>query len=209
MSSRDVGRDRLDVARVATPGWRLFLAIVLSDSIRRSLAQAIAELRTLAPFASPASLDAVHLTVHFLGQVQSGRVTEIAGGLKRAMAPFAAFELLVSGVGAFPAPSRPRVLWAGVAGAGQAELVAIHEATAGPLRSAGIELEDRAYAPHLTLGRVRRDPREGERGSLAEWSRRWQAFAFGALKVDAIHLMRSDLSARPPRYTTLETFALQ
>jgi len=209
MWSSHNGSDNADAAGVGAPSWRLFLAVVLSDSIRTALAEAIAELRTLAPFASPAGLEAIHLTLHFLGQVESGRVSEIADGLKQAIAPFAAFELLASGVGAFPTPARPRVLWAGVAGPGHAGLVAIHEATTSPLRSAGIALEDRPYAPHLTLGRVRRELRASERGRLEEWIHRWQAFEFGALMVDAIHLMRSDLSARPPRYTTLETFALQ
>jgi 2'-5' RNA ligase len=87
--------------------------------------------------------------------------------------------------------------------------VKIHQASAAPLRSAGIELEDRPYAPHLTLSRLRRDPRATEREPLSQWLQRWEAAEFGMLAVDALYLMRSDLSVRPPEYTILETFALQ
>ncbi|HEY8736975.1 MAG TPA: RNA 2',3'-cyclic phosphodiesterase [Candidatus Dormibacteraeota bacterium] len=189
--------------------WRLFVAAALTEPIRTALAEAIGQLRVLAPCVSPSQVDAIHLTLHFLGQVESGRVSQIADGVGRAIIPFPAFELRVSGVGVFPAPSRPRVLWAGVAGPGRTELIALQGAMQLALRSAGIELENRVYAPHLTLGRVRREPRARERASLAEWMHRWQDVQFGALPIDAISLMRSELSVRPPRYTRLESFPLQ
>jgi RNA 2',3'-cyclic 3'-phosphodiesterase len=187
----------------------LFLAVPLSDSVRSRLEEAKAELRVAAPLATQSRLDAIHLTLHFLGQVDSSRVDHIAEGLARAIEPFASFELRVTGVGAFPSPARPRVLWAGVAGQDEGQLLRIQHATAGPLRSVGIEMEERAYKPHLTLARLRRDPRPGERASLSEWMDRWLEKDFGTFRVDAVHLMRSELSARPPRYSALKTFPLQ
>jgi RNA 2',3'-cyclic 3'-phosphodiesterase len=204
MSSEDP-----DAGKAAAPRWRLFLAAALTEPVRRALAEAIDQLRVLAPYVSPSRVDAIHLTLHFLGQVESGRVSQIADGLGRAIIPFRAFELLISGVGAFPAPSRPSVVWAGVGGPGLSELIAIQGATEAPLRTAGVERENRLYTPHLTLGRVRREPRAAERPRLAEWMHRWQDVPFGALPIDAISLMRSELSVRPPRYTRLESFPLQ
>ena len=205
MSSDDPGTR----AAVAAAKWRLFVAAELTEPVRIALAESIAELGAFAPLVFPSRVDAIHLTLHFLGQVESSRVSRVADGLGRAIVPFRAFEVLVSGVGAFPAPSRPRVLWAGVGGSGRAELVAVQGATEAPLRSAGIELEERVYAPHLTLGRVRRAPRARERASLAEWIHRWLDVQFGALPIDALSLMRSELSVRPPRYTRLASFPLQ
>jgi RNA 2',3'-cyclic 3'-phosphodiesterase len=204
MSSDEPGTGAAAAAR-----WRLFLAVALTEPIRRTLADAMEELLVLAPFVSPSRVEAIHLTLHFVGQVERGKVSQIAGGMGRAIGSFQAFEVLVSGVGAFPAPTSARVVWAGIGEPGRTGLIALKQAMEAPLRSAGIELEDRVYAPHLTLGRVRGEPRAPERARLAEWMHRWQEFQFGALRVDAIHLMRSDLSARPPRYTVLETFALQ
>lgn len=189
--------------------WRLFLAASLNDSVRAALAAPLAGLAPLAALVVPSRIEAIHLTLHFMGQVEGNRVIELEAELARVIASFAAFELEVSGVGAFPSPRRPRVIWAGISGPGGPQLVEIHRASAKPLRSAGIALEDRAYAPHLTLGRLRRDPRITEREPLARWMRRWEGSRFGKFEVDALHLMRSDLSARPPRYTVVATFALQ
>jgi 2'-5' RNA ligase len=101
------------------------------------------------------------------------------------------------------------VIWAGISGSGRAELAEIHRASAKPLRAAGIDLDDRAYAPHLTLGRLRRDPRTIEREPISQWMQRWEGADFGRLEVGALYLMRSDLSVRPPQYTVVESFALQ
>jgi 2'-5' RNA ligase len=199
MSSSDVGKK----------SWRLFLAASLNDSVRSALLEPMAELDPLASLINRSRIEAIHLTLHFMGQVESSRVSDLNAELARAIAPFASFELLVSGAGAFPSPRRPRVIWAGISGAGRAELAEIHRASAEPLRSAGIELEDRAYAPHLTLGRLRRDPRSTEREILSRWMQRWERADFGRLEVAALYLMRSDLSARPPQYTVVESFALQ
>jgi 2'-5' RNA ligase len=38
---------------------------------------------------------------------------------------------------------------------------------------------------------------------------RWERADFGRLEVAALYLMRSELSARPPQYTVVESFALQ
>jgi 2'-5' RNA ligase len=199
MSSSDVGKK----------SWRLFLAASLNDSVRSALAEPMAELDRLASLINRSRIEAIHLTLHFMGQVESSRVGELNAELARAIAPFAPFELLVSGAGAFPSRGRPRVIWAGISGPGRAELVEIHQASSKPLRSAGIVLEDRPYAPHLTLGRLRRDPRTTEREPLSQWMRRWEGADFGRLEVAAFYLIRSDLSARPPQYTVVESFALQ
>jgi 2'-5' RNA ligase len=199
MSSSDVGKK----------SWRLFLAASLNDSVRNALAKSMAELDPLASLINQSRIEAIHLTLHFMGAVESSRVPELSAELARAIAPFAAFELLVSGAGAFPSPRRPRVIWAGISGSGRAELAEIHRASAKPLRAAGIDLDDRAYAPHLTLGRLRRDPRTIEREPISQWMQRWEGADFGRLEVGALYLMRSDLSVRPPQYTVVESFALQ
>jgi 2'-5' RNA ligase len=44
---------------------------------------------------------------------------------------------------------------------------------------------------------------------LRDWSTQWAATAFGEVPVDQVRLMRSQLGAGPPRYTTVATFDLQ
>ncbi len=101
------------------------------------------------------------------------------------------------GLGAFPTPTRPRVIWAGVdEGAAQAATLArrVDEA----LVALGFAPEPRAFAAHVTLGRVRA-PRANPR--LAEALA--ASGTFGRQRVDRLVLMRSQLSPRGARYTEL------
>ncbi|MEO6796139.1 MAG: RNA 2',3'-cyclic phosphodiesterase [Candidatus Dormibacter sp.] len=193
----------------AKPRWRLFLAASLSEAVRGALTPPLDALASLRPKVDPSRLDAIHLTLHFLGNVELARVDDLSCGLPEAVGRFERFEVIVSGVGAFPSMVTPRIIWAGITGPDRSSLLALQAATAAPLAGAGIALDDRPYAPHLTLARVRPEAGPRERRELASWAERWADGRFGVLRIDAIQLMRSDLAARPPRYTALESFPLQ
>jgi 2'-5' RNA ligase len=122
---------------------------------------------------------------------------ELGAVLGEAAAGVSPFELRLAGLGAFPSPTRARVIWAGARQGGEALGVVarrLEEALAG----LGFPPETRAFSPHVTLGRVReprRDP--GLAAALTAGAER----ELGRLTVDRIRLMRSDLSPRGSRYT--------
>jgi 2'-5' RNA ligase len=91
------------------------------------------------------------------------------------------------------------VLWAGI-GAGAGALGALAATVETALAAIGFPREERAFSPHITLGRVR-DPRRLP--ALAEALAAGAAARFGQVKVDEVALMRSDLSPRGARYTPL------
>ena len=141
--------------------------------------------------------DNVHLTLKFLGNVETARLGEIERALAAAAATRAAFDLDIHGLGAFPTRLRPRVLWAGV-GAGAAEAAGVAAAVDEALAALGFAREARPFAAHVTLGRVR-EPRANPR--LAE---ALDAGApFGRQRVARVSLVRSELSPRGARYTEL------
>ncbi|HTT16719.1 MAG TPA: RNA 2',3'-cyclic phosphodiesterase [Thermoplasmata archaeon] len=94
-----------------------------------------------------------HLTLRFLGEVapeRNDRLAERLSGVARAHRPF---TIRLEGVGAFPSPARPRVVWVGVT-AGRSELVALADAVRAALEPEfGRAAEP--FVPHLTLWRVR------------------------------------------------------
>ncbi|MDQ6710575.1 MAG: RNA 2',3'-cyclic phosphodiesterase [Candidatus Dormibacteraeota bacterium] len=196
-------------AAITEKPWRLFVAALLTDANRRALSGTISQLASVTPGVNPSRIDAIHLTLHFLGSVEVERVEALSRGLDEAVTPFTRFQVDVMGVGAFPSLSRPRVLWAGVGGPKRERLVEIQQATGNALRNAGLVVEARAYAPHLTLARVRTMAGAGNRTAIARWAAEWKDAAFGALPIKAVHLMRSDLSERPPRYSSVRSFPLQ
>ena len=145
----------------------------------------------------------LHITLKFLGQVEEGRVQAIADALRSA-GGLPAFDLELRGLGAFPTPERPHVLWVG-AGRGAEAAAALAARVDAGLAALGFPRETRAFASHVTLGRVRRPRRNPE---LAERVRRAGDRDFGRVRVDAVSLMRSQLSSAGSRYTELAALAL-
>jgi len=159
-------------------------------------------LRRHAPDVAWVARDNLHLTLKFLGAVEGDRLGAVTTALAGAVTARPAFQLALSGLGAFPSAVRPRVLWAGIGeGAGAAADVAARiDAALDPL---GFPRETRPFSAHVTLGRVRA-PRAGR--GLAE------ALAAGAPSgrqpVGHVSLMRSELSPRGARYTELAALPL-
>ena len=144
----------------------------------------------------------LHITLKFLGGVEDTRLSDVADAVGAAAA-VRAFEVELRGLGAFPTPTRPRVIWAGAAAA-----PAFAELAAGVDRAIvglGFPPEERGFTPHVTLGRVR-EPRRDP--ALAAALTAAALRPFGTLRVARLSLMRSDLSSRGARYTELHGWPL-
>ena len=188
--------------------WRVFVAIDVPDPVREALKAPLAALHSLGESLRLNATDRMHLTLHFLGHLPRTEVETLPAALAPVVSRHQRFHLGAQGVGAFPAISRPRVVWAGIAGTDLPRLVALQRELGDALRSVGVSVEDRFHA-HLTLARARRPLRAPERTALRDWSARWESASFGDVPVDQVRLMRSQLGGGPARYTTLATFDLQ
>lgn len=181
---------------------RLFVALALSDEVRAELRRVADSLRTFAPRGTRwANVDGSHLTLRFIGSTPPDAAAPLGDALARAADGIAPFELSLAGAGVFPARGAPRVLWVGVGGARDA-LVVLRESVEDALASAGIPREDRAFAPHVTLGRVNarlsRDGSEALRDAIATLDVRPILF-----EVGEIGLYHSDLLPTGAAYTRL------
>ena len=65
-----------------------------------------------------------HVTLKFLGGIDDARVPSVSDALRAAVGRHARFEIELGGLGAFPSPTRARVLWAGVV-SGEGSLAAL------------------------------------------------------------------------------------
>lgn len=146
-----------------------------------------------------------HVTVKFLGNVDEARVQSVIDALHTAARRHAPLDLEIGGLGAFPSATRARVLWAGLI-VGAAPLGAVAASVDDELAPLGFPREDRPFSPHITLARVREPRRAPE---LAEALGAASGRRFGHVAVSDIALMRSDLSPRGARYTTLASVALE
>lgn len=146
----------------------------------------------------------LHLTLKFLGQLERERLTRVAAALADVAAGAGPFELAVRGLGAFPTPTRPRVIWVGT-DTGGAEAATLAERIDAALAPIGFVPESRRFTAHVTLGRVReprRDPALTAAVAVGE------GLGFGSFRVESVALMRSDLSPQGARYTPLGSWPL-
>jgi RNA 2',3'-cyclic 3'-phosphodiesterase len=164
--------------------------------VRERLAAEVERLRAHARDVAWIARDNLHLTLKFLGGVEAERLERIGIALAAAAAVSQPFDLEVRELAAFPTPARARVLWAGVGAGGEAAaaLVARIDAALAPL---GFPPEARAFAAHVTLGRVRTPHASPALAGVLH------AGVLGRQRVTAASLMRSDLSPRGARYTEL------
>jgi 2'-5' RNA ligase len=188
--------------------WRVFLAIEVPSAVREALTGPLTALEPLRDVVRINAIERIHLTLHFLGHLPRSDVEQLQPALAPAVGQHQRFRLTAEGVGAFPDLRRPRVLWAGIAGADLPKLTALQTDVGDALREAGVTLEDR-FHPHLTLARVPRPLKAPERELLRNWSSDWARAVFGDIPVEHVRLMRSQLGGGPARYTTLTTFDLQ
>ena len=182
---------------------RAFVAVGLDESLRERIAAVIARLRPLGSAVAWVPPRNLHVTLQFLGGQSEERLLEAEAALAEAAAEGAPVDLTFHGIGAFPGLERPRILWVGLA-QGALELRRLQARLAEALAARGFPREERAWHPHLTIGRVfddrrwRRDAGPPLRSALAQIA----ATSIGRLRVPELALMRSELHASGARYTT-------
>ncbi len=178
---------------------RLFIAINLPEEERGRLDREVRVLRAARLPVRWVASDALHLTLKFLGEVPDGRVGEVERAMTGVAAQCAPFRLELGGLGAFPNPRNPRVVWVGVQA--PPELARLAAALEDVMAELGFPRENRPVSPHLTLGRAERDARAGDFRALAALA---AEFRFRAeVEARSADLMRSHLSARGARYERL------
>jgi RNA 2',3'-cyclic 3'-phosphodiesterase len=178
---------------------RTFIAVDPGQPIRDHLVavqESLARTGTEVKWVEPENL---HVTLLFLGEVDEREVHRVCRMVADGVREQPAFPMTIETVGCFPNVRRPRVLWAGV-GEGAQPLCAIHDALEEPLTELGYRREERRYAPHITLGRVKSDrPTERLGAALAKHAE-WKG---GETTVHEVLVMSSELTPRGPNYTVL------
>ena len=146
-----------------------------------------------------------HLTLRFLGEVAPERLDAIASAVTEAVRGTPPYDLVLQGVGAFPSPDRPRVVWVGAA-AGAPETVGIAERLSAALEKIGLPPERERFVPHVTLFRVRSAALH--RRARALLSGEEPAPAARAVTVREVVLKESTLTPRGAVHRTLRAFPL-
>jgi 2'-5' RNA ligase len=185
---------------------RLFIAINVPLTVRQELGRLQASLRdadeNLRDLISWARLDGLHLTLQFLGEITETRSKVVARILDEVVPEHPAFSMDLAGLGAFPVPSRARVLWVGVR-SGVERVNRLQRELEERLRQVGFPREDRAFEAHLTLARLK-DARRLTRLVASN-----SDYTIPSVPVRSVCLMRSDRDRGGSIYSELHSVNLR
>lgn len=161
------------------------------------------ELKSVLPRDSTAwtKPESMHLTLRFLGNVESMRIPELAEKLGAALAGFGEFDLVCERLGCFPDLRYPRVVWAWVHDGGE-RLAQLHRGVDEVVKGFAEQPADERFVGHITLARPKQIKRpDAER--LAQFVERAATRRFGDWHVPSVALFRSQLSPMGTSYQEL------
>jgi 2'-5' RNA ligase len=188
---------------------RSFIAVDLPAEIKLALANVQAQLKSggggRIKWVDP---DIMHLTLKFLGNIDTALTPEITAALGEACRGISPFPIEIGGLGVFPNARRVQVVWVGLKG--EVEMLGqMQKNLDAVLTPLGFKAENRPFTPHLTLARVREDATPEERQALGQLVTATVPQRGGSFQVKAAHLMRSQLTRNGPIYTRIDSVTLK
>ncbi|MBN1946758.1 MAG: RNA 2',3'-cyclic phosphodiesterase [Bradymonadales bacterium] len=146
----------------------------------------------------------IHLTLKFLGEMEQNQIVSVSQVVRDVAGRHPIFEMETYGIGCFPGPRQPRIIWAGTT-RGADETLAMQQDIEDGLAAVGIPREDRPFHPHVTIGRLK--TRKG-RVDLTTILEPYREMPFGPSQVKDMALFQSILSPKGAIYKVIERFPL-
>lgn len=143
--------------------------------------------------------DALHLTLRFIGEVDTPAANDLAGELSRIEWP--AFGLQVAGVGTFERKGSPHAIWARVPESSALE--GLRQKVERACELAGLGRETRRFTPHITLARLNRST-----GSIGGWLTSCGDLAAGPWRVTDFVLYESHVGHDGAHYEAVAVYPL-
>lgn len=175
------------------PDTRMFVAIRPPGAVRDQLSD------FLAPRGGMTWIDSEqwHFTLAFLAAVPNHRDDALVDALRRTALRHNAFQLRLSGAGAFPNPLEARVMWLRPS----VDLTALATGVRHAANSVGATPDGQRFVGHLSVARSRR-PIDARR-----WLQVLDTFSSDVWDVASIDLIASYLGEGPRRRPRYETVA--
>ncbi len=187
---------------------RAFIAIEFSGQVCEAIQKQTGRLRQILGdnLVRWVSTHNMHLTLKFLGDTTSSYLDFLKQLLIHEAEAHSQFDMQLGGLGAFPTLRRPRLLWIGIHA--PAELAALQKSIETGAARLGYEQEERVFSPHLTIGRIHPNVDTLEQQKIRAALETIQLGNIGVVRVDSVHLFKSDLRPGGSIYTKLFSASL-
>lgn len=185
---------------------RTFLALELPNKVKDALQRQIQRLARAIPEVRWVDAASLHLTLAFLGGLDDARLEAAIQSAAAVASAQTSLSLRLAGLGTFGPAHAPRVVWVGLAGE-MRRLLELQAALADELAARGFAREERPFAPHLTLARIKKPLSDAALAALARVLT--EPVARATWHADAISVMKSELVRPTARYTELARWPLR
>lgn len=180
---------------------RLFTGLDVPYELRRNLELLLQLLRPQASI-NWSPLENLHITTKFIGEWPQTGLDELKSALEQ-VPRVGDIKIVVRGIGWFPNPHSPRVLFTSVSG--EPKLNDLAAAVNAACEGLGIPREEKEYRPHLTLARIR-NPEALIK--LKQTIAGLPSVDFGAFTATQHHLYLSEPKGSRSVYTKLASYPL-
>ena len=173
---------------------RTFIAVEVNDEkVLSSIKKIQSDLKIKA---KPVSLNNIHFTLLFLGEISEEMSKKVQNALSSI--EFSPFEVNFEGLGAFPKPKFPLVVWVGTDENGGAKLKDLAKNVEEKLSPLGFH-SDKPFKPHITIFRIK-----NRIGDISDELNQTNASSLGIQKISEIKFKKSDLTPNGPIYSDLQ-----
>jgi 2'-5' RNA ligase len=181
----------------------------IPEAVKAELAKAQSEFRRVltAGVARWTRLEQFHLTLKFLGNVDDGQTPVLVEAVRAAIRPFPVLTLRAGGIGFFPDPRSPRVIWAGVGDAEQ-RLASLQQAVETATAKFTSEPAIEKFNGHVTLGRIK-EVAASEKRLLTSVAATMEGRVFGKWTAAQVEILRSELSSEGARHRVVASLPLK
>ena len=132
---------------------RVFAALPLPPAAIASVLESVEPLRQKHPRLRWVNADAIHVTLHFFGEVAEPGVQRLRSIFERPVMRRPRFRARLAAFGQFPPEGRARVIWVGM-DHGVEEMREYWQQFELLIAGEGWERDPRGFSPHITLARV-------------------------------------------------------
>ena len=188
---------------------RSFIAIELPNELKLELIRLETRLKSAKqPWVKWVNPEGIHLTLKFLGNIAADMTGEITRAMEEAVQGISPFHLEVRELGVFPNLRRVQVAWVGISGEVD-KLSQLQKRIETALTPLGFAPESRPFTPHLTLARLRDQASPDERQRFGQLIASTKFEVAYTIEVDAISLMRSQLTREGAIYSRISSVKLK
>ena len=184
---------------------RVFIAVSLPEELKAELGEISSSLSVQIPGVRWVPPENLHLTLKFLGDVEEAIIPDIQAILNQITPRYLPIICKFTGLGVFPSPRRPKVIWLGVT-EGSDQLSGLAEDLSGESTRLGFKSEKRGYTPHLTLGRIKTGSGIAQLRKLLREEKEKPVRSGDStrlLKINMLLLQKSILTSKGAIYQTL------